>query len=80
MGESSPAVEVVNVSRKLVGKLPRGEYSTDMFPTTRIAVKAIYRRSHSTEHDRTLRLESDYNTGGAPFESVAVLNESGQGK
>ena len=32
------------------------------------------------KHDRTLRLELDYNPRGAPFESVAVFDESRQGK
>ena len=32
------------------------------------------------KHDRTLRLELDYNSRGTPFKIVAVLSESGQGK
>ena len=52
MGESSRAVEVVDIYPRLIEQLPRGKYSTFVFPTTAVdpvAVKAVYIGSHSTE-------------------------------
>ena len=82
MGVSGRAVVVVDVNRGLLGQLFRGEYSAGIFPTVAVDpvdVKAV-QGSTQRKHDRTLRLELDYNPRAAPFESVTVLHESGQGK
>ena len=82
VGVSSRAVVVVDVNRGLTGQLSRVEYSTGIFPTAAVdpvAVKAV-QGPGQRKHDRTLRLKLDDNPRVAPFESVAVLNESGQGE
>ena len=71
-----------DVNRGLLGQLSWGEYSTSIFSSAAVdpvAVKAVQGPSQR-KHDRTLRLELDYNPRGAPFESVAVFDESRQGK
>ena len=80
MGVSGRAVVVVDVNCGLLGQLSRGEYSARIFPTAAVdpvAVKAVQRPAQ-WKHDRTLRLELDYNSRGAPFKSAAVFNERGQ--
>ena len=76
------AVEVVDVNRRLVGRLPRGEYSTGSFPTTAVDPVAIQAEQGPTQrkHDRAQRLEPNRNPRGASVKSVSVLDESGQGK
>ena len=41
MGVSSPAVEIVDVNRRLMGRLPRGEYSTRIVATTAVDPVAV---------------------------------------
>ena len=82
MGVSGRAAVVVDVNRGLLGQLSRAEYSTSIFSSAAVdpvAVKAV-QGPGQRKHDRTLRLELDYNPRGAPFESVAVFDESRQGK
>ena len=79
MGVSGRAVVVVDVNRGLLEQLSRGEYSTSIFSSAAVdpvALKAV-QCPGQRKHDRTLRLELDYNPRGAPFESVTVLHESG---
>ena len=49
-------MEAVDVNRRLVGQLPRGEYTTGFSFTTAVDPVAVKGgiRSHSTDYDRTL--------------------------
>ena len=82
MGVSSRAVVIVDVNREFTGQLSRGEYSTGIFPTAAVdpVAEKTVPGSGQRKHDRTRRLELYYNPRGAPFESVTVLHEIGQGK
>ena len=82
MGESSRAVVVVYVNHGRVGQFSRGEYSAGIFPSTAVdpvAVNAVQVPGQRKD-DRTLSLELAYNSRAAPFKSVAVFDECGQGK
>ena len=73
------AVVVVCVANGLVWQFARGEYSTGISPSAAVdsvAVKAV-QVPGQRKHDRTLRLELDYNPCGASFKIVTVLHESG---
>ena len=82
MKVSSSATEVVDVNRRLVGRFPRGEYSTGIFPTAAVDPVAVKAEQGPTQrkYDRALWLESNNDVRVAPFKSVTVLDESGQGK
>ena len=72
-------VVVVYVNNEHVGKFSRGEYSTCIFLCTAVepvAVRAL-QVPGQRKHDRTLRLELDYDPRGPPFERMTVLHESG---
>ena len=80
MGVPGRAVVVVDVNRGLLGRLSRGEYSTSIFSSAAVdpvAVMAV-QGSGQRHNDRMLKAELDYNPRGAPFESVAVFDESRQ--
>ena len=73
------AVVVVYVDNGFAWQFSRGEYSTGISPTAAVdpvAVKAV-QVPGQRKHDRTLRLELDYNPCGTSFRSVTVLHESG---
>ena len=79
MGVSGRAVVVVYVDNGLVRQFSRGEYSTGISPSAAVdpvAVQAV-QVPGQRKHDRTLRLELDYNPCGTSFKSVTVLHESG---
>ena len=80
MGVSGRAVVIVDANHGLTGQLSRGEYSTSIFSSAAVdpvTVKAV-QRPDQRKHGRTLRLKLDYNPREAPFESVAVFDESRQ--
>ena len=75
-------MEVVNVNRRRIGRLPRGEYRTGVFPTTTVDPVAVKVEKGPTprKYDRELGRESNNGPRGAPLESAIVLHQSGQGK
>ena len=82
MRVSGGVVVIVDVNHDLIGQLFRGEYSKRIFSSVAadpVAVTAV-QGPGQRKHDRTLRLELDYNPRGAPFESVTVLHDSGKEK
>ena len=79
MGVSGRAVIVVYVDHVIVGQFSRGEYSTGIFPSAavdQVAVKAV-QVPGQRKHDRTLRLELEYNPCGTSFKIVTDLHENG---
>ena len=68
MRVSSSAVGVVNVNRRVIGRVSRGEYGTGIFPTTGIDPVAAQAEQGPAQrkYDRALRLESNVTHVGRP--------------
>ena len=79
---SSREVGVVDANRSVVAQLPTAKYNTGNIPTTAVDPVAFKAAQGPTqgEHDRTLLLKSGCNSRGAPLRTMAVCDESGQGK
>ena len=53
-------MEAVDVNRRLVGRLPRGEHTAGIFPTTAVDAVAVKAEQDPTQrrYDRAFGLES----------------------
>ena len=60
MRVSSSEMEAVDVNRRLVGRLPRGEHTAGIFPTTAVDAVAVKAEQDPTQrrYDRAFGLES----------------------
>ena len=81
MGVCGRAVVVVDVNHGPFAQLSRSEYSTGIFCSASVDPVALtaVQGPGERKHDRTLRLDLDYNPRRVPVERVAVFNESGMG-
>ena len=82
VGVSGRAVVVVYVDNGLVWQFSRGEYSTGISPSPAVdplTVKAV-QVPGQRKHDRTLRLELDYNPCGTSLEKCDRASRKWAGK